>query len=135
MIASGSGLAVGGAPDDAALDASLDALAASGVERADVALVFVSSDCGPRAHELLHAVRRTTGAPVVLPLYGGRRGHPVIFSAAVYHELLHASLDQGARAVVWAHNAEVQEIHTTEEGCVLNLNDPNALTKLTGHGL
>ncbi len=70
MIASGSGLAVGGAPDDAALDASLDALAASGVERADVALVFVSSDCGPRAHELLHAVRRTTGAPVVLGCSG-----------------------------------------------------------------
>ena len=70
MIAAGSGLAVGGAPDDAALDASLDALAASGVERADVALVFVSSDCGPRAHELLHAVRRTTGAPVVLGCSG-----------------------------------------------------------------
>jgi len=70
VIASGSGLAVGGAPDDAALDASLDALAASGVERADVALVFVSSDCGPRAHELLHAVRRTTGAPVVLGCSG-----------------------------------------------------------------
>jgi len=70
VIAAGSGLAVGGAPDDAALDASLDALAASGVERADVALVFVSSDCGPRAHELLHAVRRTTGAPVVLGCSG-----------------------------------------------------------------
>ena len=70
MLAAGSGLAVGGTPDDAALEASLDALAASGAEHADLALVFVSSDAGPRAHELLHAVRRTTGARVVLGCSG-----------------------------------------------------------------
>ena len=70
MLAAGSGLAVGGAPDDAALEASLAALAASGAPHADLALVFVSSDAGPRAHELLHAVRRATGARVVLGCSG-----------------------------------------------------------------
>jgi molybdenum cofactor cytidylyltransferase len=70
-----------------------------------------------------------TRAPVVLPMYEGRRGHPVIFSAAVYDELLRAPLDTGARAVVWAHKNEVQEVSTTEEGCVLNLNDPDAILK------
>lgn len=70
-------------------------------------------------------------APVVVPTYQGRRGHPVIFSAGVYDELLTASMEQGARAVVWAHKSEVSEVPTTEEGCVLNLNDPNALAKLT----
>jgi molybdenum cofactor cytidylyltransferase len=68
-----------------------------------------------------------TRAPVVLPTFEGRRGHPVIFSAAVYEELLRAPLETGARAVVWAHKNEVQEVSTTEEGCVLNLNDPDAL--------
>src|SRR5262245_26241072 len=68
-------------------------------------------------------------APVVLPVFEGRRGHPVIFSAAVYAELLRAPLETGARAVVWAHKNEVQEVSTTEEGCVLNLNDPEALLK------
>lgn len=71
-------------------------------------------------------------APVVVPSYQGRRGHPVIFSAAVYHELLNAPLDQGARAVVWLHKGEVSEVSTTEEGCVLNLNDPHAMAKLDG---
>ncbi len=70
-------------------------------------------------------------APVVAPCYWGRRGHPVIFSAAVYDELLNAPLDQGARAVVWAHKGEVHEVGTVEEGCVLNLNDPRAMEKLT----
>jgi len=71
-------------------------------------------------------------APVVVPTYEGRRGHPVIFSAAVYDELLEAPADTGARAVVWAHKNEVQEVATVEEGCVLNLNDPAALLKLKG---
>jgi molybdenum cofactor cytidylyltransferase len=69
-------------------------------------------------------------APVVLPTYDGRRGHPVIFSRAVYDELLRAPVDKGARAVVWAHSNEVRELPTTEEGCVLNLNDPDGLLKL-----
>jgi molybdenum cofactor cytidylyltransferase len=74
-------------------------------------------------------------APVVVPVYRGKRGHPVIFSAAVYEELLNAPEQQGARSVVWAHKGEVQEVATTEEGCVLNLNDPNALANLTGGAL
>lgn len=67
--------------------------------------------------------------PIVLPVYKSRRGHPVIFSNALYEELLAAPLETGARAVVWAHRAEVSEMHTTEEGCVLNLNDPDALAE------
>ena len=70
--------------------------------------------------------------PVVVPTYKGRRGHPVIFSAATFQELLAAPIDQGARAVVWAHQGEVKEIATIEEGCILNLNDPNALARLGG---
>ena len=64
---------------------------------------------------------------IVLPLYEGRRGHPVIFAASLYDELLRAPLDTGARAVVWAHQSDVEEVPTNEEGCVLNLNDPETL--------
>ena len=70
-----------------------------------------------------------THAPVVLPLFEGRRGHPVIFASRLYEELLNAPEDKGARAVVWAHAKEVCEVSTTEEGCVLNLNDPEAFQK------
>ena len=71
-------------------------------------------------------------APIVLPVYEGRRGHPVIFSAAVYEELLDAPADKGARAVVWAHRGKVVELPTYEEGCVLNLNDPETLQRAKG---
>lgn len=70
-----------------------------------------------------------SGKAIVLPIYKGRRGHPVIFAARLYEELLGAPLETGARAVVWAHREEISEIETNEEGCVLNLNDPEALAK------
>jgi molybdenum cofactor cytidylyltransferase len=66
---------------------------------------------------------------IVLPTYNGRRGHPVIFSNALYGELLDAPTDKGARAVVWAHSADVLEVPTEEEGIVLNINDPDMLRR------
>ncbi len=66
---------------------------------------------------------------IVVPTFAGRRGHPVIFRAALFAELLAAPLEIGARAVVRAHPDQVEEAPTTEEGVVLNLNDPLALER------
>ncbi|HET7259850.1 MAG TPA: nucleotidyltransferase family protein [Candidatus Acidoferrum sp.] len=71
--------------------------------------------------------------PIALPVYEGRRGHPVIFSSGLFPELMNAPLDTGARSVVWAHSAEVQIVQTNEEGCILNLNDPDTMQKALGH--
>jgi molybdenum cofactor cytidylyltransferase len=73
-----------------------------------------------------------TGKPIVVPTHSGKRGHPVIFSSKLFPELLAAPLETGARAVVWAHAAEVLEVPTIEEGVVLNLNDPEALRRALG---
>jgi molybdenum cofactor cytidylyltransferase len=89
---------------------------------------LISADLVQELIELFYK----SGRPIVLPLYQGRRGHPVIFSAAVYEELLHAPLETGARAVVWGHSAEIEELRTNEEGCVLNLNDPDTVKKALG---
>jgi CTP:molybdopterin cytidylyltransferase MocA len=67
------------------------------------------------------------GKSIVLPVYDSRRGHPVIFSSALYEELLTAPPDKGARAVVWAHPNDVLEVPTEEEGVVLNIDDPETL--------
>ncbi len=81
--------------------------------------------------ELIHHFY-ASGKPIVVPVYNGRRGHPVIFASGLYDELLAAPLDQGARAVVWAHASEVVEVPTDEEGVVLNLNDPETLNRALG---
>ena len=81
--------------------------------------------------ELIEHFYRSKKA-IVLPVYEGRRGHPVIFAAALYDDLLRAPLETGARAVVWAHAGEVEEVRTNEEGCVLNLNDPETMNRAIG---
>jgi hypothetical protein len=55
-IAAGSGLATGGAPATAAMDAALAALSRSGQDHADLALVFMTDDGHAAAHEVLHSV-------------------------------------------------------------------------------
>jgi len=75
-----------------------------------------------------------SGKSIVLPVYKGRRGHPVIFASRLYEELLSAPLETGARAVVWAHREDVCEMETSEEGCILNLNDPDGLAKARKRG-
>jgi len=70
VIAAGSGLFVGGAPEDAALEASLAALAGSGHDSADIALVFVTGDAYASASRILHGVRRVTGARTVIGCSG-----------------------------------------------------------------
>jgi molybdenum cofactor cytidylyltransferase len=89
---------------------------------------LISGDLVNELIEQFYAKRET----IVLPVYQGRRGHPVIFPASLYEELLRAPLDKGARSVVWAHANGVVEVPTDEEGCVLNLNDPETLHRSTG---
>ncbi|HTV57559.1 MAG TPA: nucleotidyltransferase family protein [Verrucomicrobiae bacterium] len=69
---------------------------------------------------------------IVVPAHAGRRGHPVIFRASLYEELLAASDDVGAREVVRAHPEEIEEMATDEEGVILNLNDPETMLRALG---
>lgn len=73
-----------------------------------------------------------SGESIIVPTYNGKRGHPVIFSRRLFNELLAASPDVGARAVVWNHPNDLLEVPTEEEGVVLNLNDPDALQRAMG---
>jgi small ligand-binding sensory domain FIST len=70
VTAAGTGLVTGRPPADAALEASLQALEAAGADRADLALVFVTGEVHKATHEMLHAVRRVTGARVVVGCSG-----------------------------------------------------------------
>lgn len=73
-----------------------------------------------------------TRKSIVLPTFAGRRGHPVIFRATLYDELLAASPEVGARQIVWAHADDLKEVPTEEEGVILNLNDPETMRKTLG---
>jgi len=70
MIRAGSGLSVGRDPVEATLEAALAAMERLGAARADLAVVFTTPPAFSSAHEMLHAVRRVTGAPAVVGASG-----------------------------------------------------------------
>lgn len=54
---------------------------------------------------------RTAGeVAITASVYAGRAGVPAVFSAKLFGELLRSSGDRGARELIRAHAAEVQEI-------------------------
>jgi small ligand-binding sensory domain FIST len=135
VIAAGSGLAVG-APADAALEASLAAMAASGAEHADVVFVFAAGETLSAAHEMLHAVRRVTGARVVVGASGAgvlreRReveGETAVAVLAVRDDRLVATPfivpDQGAAGAGVGRAVASQVAGTLAEGgCLVALPD------------
>jgi len=61
---------------------------------------------------------------IVVPRYHGRRGHPVIFSRSLFSELQDTPLDQGAKAVVHAHQKDTLEIDTEDEGVTIDIDTP-----------
>ena len=65
-----------------------------------------------------------TKSLIVVPRHQGKRGHPVIFSHALFAELLNAPMDEGAKAVVNAHRDETLEIDTEDVGITLDIDTP-----------
>jgi molybdenum cofactor cytidylyltransferase len=73
-----------------------------------------------------HTIRRVAdavaqGALIAAPRFRGERGHPVGFSAALRDELLKLHGDEGARAVLKRHHAEVEWIEVNDAGVVFDI--------------
>jgi molybdenum cofactor cytidylyltransferase len=66
---------------------------------------------------------RAGSPPIVVPTYRGRRGHPVLFAAAVIPELYAADPARGAAAVVHAHGDRL-ELPVADQGVVADIDTP-----------
>lgn len=61
------------------------------------------------------------GARIAAPRFKGERGHPVGFAASLLDELLALKGDEGARAVVKRHHAEIEWIDVEDAGVVFDI--------------
>jgi molybdenum cofactor cytidylyltransferase len=59
-----------------------------------------------------------SGADIAAPTYQGERGHPVGFARRHYAALAASTGDQGARAILAAHRAELTLCATDDQGAV-----------------
>lgn len=69
-------------------------------------------------------------APVVVPTYAGRHGHPTLFARSVWPELLADPLPEGARTVVHAHRGDLLEVTVDDAGILLDVDTPEDYTRL-----
>jgi molybdenum cofactor cytidylyltransferase len=70
---------------------------------------------------------RSGGKGIALPVYHGRRGHPVVFDLERYRtELLALSGDEGGRSLLARHTEDVLEVPVGDAGVLLDVDTPEA---------
>ena len=62
----------------------------------------------PQVIDTLITAYRETGKRIVAPLYGGKRGSPVLFAKSLFPELLEVTGDEGGRTVLDRYRQEVE---------------------------
>jgi molybdenum cofactor cytidylyltransferase len=80
---------------------------------------------------VLEAHRRTA-APAVIPTFGERRGHPVIWGSQLFGELLDSpdATRDGARAVLHNHDREVVSVPVDDPAVIDQVNTPEDYERL-----
>lgn len=81
--------------------------------------------------ERLVAEWHATRAPIIAPLYRGRRGNPVLFARAIFPELLAIAGDQGARGILSAHAQDVRLVPFDDDRPLADIDTPEDYERLT----
>ncbi|MGE5570439.1 MAG: nucleotidyltransferase family protein [Rhodospirillales bacterium] len=71
------------------------------------------------------------GAPLVIPRYNGRRGHPVCCSSELIEEFLSLPSGSQARDVVRRHAGQAIYVDVNDPGVLLDVDDPEAYDNLS----
>ena len=69
-------------------------------------------------------------AAITRPSIGAKHGHPVIFDARLFDALRAAPLDAGAKHVVRAHSALIEDVPVDDPGCLLDIDTPDDYRRL-----
>jgi molybdenum cofactor cytidylyltransferase len=71
---------------------------------------------------------------IVLPVFEGQRGHPVIIGRRFWPALLQLQGDQGAKAVIAAHPDDVDVLECDDAGVLRDADTPQALAWAIARG-
>ncbi|MGH9720658.1 MAG: nucleotidyltransferase family protein [Bryobacteraceae bacterium] len=71
-------------------------------------------------------------APLAIPTWQGRRGHPIFFRASLIDEFLALEPDSQAKAVVDRHRDRIRYVEAASGGVLDDIDDPGAYRRLIG---
>jgi molybdenum cofactor cytidylyltransferase len=77
------------------------------------------------------AAALAAGAPAAAPRFEGQRGHPVLFSAALFPQLKALTGDQGARDVLRTLGARLALVETDDAGVLVDIDQKGDLDDAT----
>ena len=67
---------------------------------------------------------------IVVPVFDGRRGHPVLFGAGILEEILDLTAFQGANIVVRKDPSRIFQVPVNSPGILLDIDTPKDFQKL-----
>lgn len=70
--------------------------------------------------------------PIARASHAGVAGHPTLFGTALFEELLHGELPEGARSVIAAHRDDVLDVAVDDAGVTADIDTPDDLRRWTG---
>lgn len=97
------------------------------------AAIFLACDqplLDPLTLERLRATWRKTGAAAVAPVFGERRGSPVLFARELFGELAGIAGDEGGRQVLGRHVGRIAHVELEREDPLLDVDTPAELAAL-----
>ena len=74
--------------------------------------------------------RARTGAPLVAPVWQGRRGNPVLFGRSLFEELEQVSRDEGGRSVVQRHLDRIELVEVPDQAALLDVDTSEDYVRL-----
>jgi molybdenum cofactor cytidylyltransferase len=72
----------------------------------------------------------STHAPVIIPTHKGEHGHPVLFSKALFPELLALLPGEPANTVIRKYRPETQFIEVADRGILIDVDEPRTYERL-----
>lgn len=75
----------------------------------------------PDLLQMLVTRYQVTRAPIVAPVFRGRRGNPVLFDRMLFPELLAVEGDQGGRKVITRYKEQVESVEVDQAAVLLDV--------------
>lgn len=112
---------------------SLRAGLAAVTSAADAALIILADQpfVQPETLKRLIAFHEQSPAQIVLPLYRGFRGNPVLLDRSVFPEVMGLSGDVGCRAIFGSHTEGIHKLEVDDPGILLDIDTEADLVRVS----
>ena len=127
----GVALAINPDPERGMLSTIREGIAALGgsaglARRGEILLVSPADLPNLRAGTVAELLRRMTetGAPIGVPIFHGKRGHPLAIAPRLIPEIDSLDLNVGLKQVRDRHEAELLEVQTEDSGAIQDVDTP-----------